>query len=164
MRARWRRVTETSSEASCSSAVRAREASRKAASIINLGVLMPRRLAAAAMLRLVAAGIRRDVGCCAWWRLESEGTSEKLWSNSCATNVAHSLVSQVSSDASPPRTRRAMPLVQVRMGVRMTQTIANDADIHISLPFSVIRCQPLPRFETGVRIHVGTPDFQEPYQ
>jgi hypothetical protein len=57
-----------------------------------------------------------------------------------------------------------MPLVQVRMGVRMTQTIANDADIHISLVVNVIRCQPLPRFETGVRIHVGTPDFQEPYQ
>ncbi len=43
------------------------------------------------------------------------------------------------------------------MGVRMTQTIANDADLHISLVINVSRCQPLPRFETGVRIPVGTP-------
>ena len=62
IRARCRRVTETSSDASCSSAVRDREASRIAASMMNFGVLIPLRLAAAAMLRLVAAGIRSDVG------------------------------------------------------------------------------------------------------
>src|ERR1022692_498882 len=144
MRARWRRVTETSSEASCSSAVRAREASRKAASIINLGVLMPRRLAAAAMLRLVAAGIRRDVG----------ETLVKLMRYKCSAFSSQSSFIGCITTKNP--TCNAP-----RSGENGSE---NDADIHISLVVNVIRCQPLPRFETGVRIHVGTPDFQEPYQ
>jgi hypothetical protein len=39
----------------------------------------------------------------------------------------------------------------------MTQKIANDSDMHISPVINVSRCQPSPRFETGVRIPVGTP-------
>lgn len=75
--------------------------------MINFGVLMPRRLAAAAMLRLVAAGIRREVG-----EILVELTRYKC----SAISIQSSFIGCITN-----KNPTCNAHFQVRMRVRMTQ-------------------------------------------
>lgn len=83
---------------------------------MNFGVLIPLRLAAAAMLRLVAAGIRSDVG----------ETLVELMRYKCSAYHTTSTTVMGYSVIEPPRRRNRTQMV--RMKVRMTQTLADVAE------------------------------------
>jgi hypothetical protein len=84
-------------------------------------------LAAAAMLRLVAAGIRSDVG----------ETLVELMRYKCSADHTASTTVMGYSVIEPHR--RCNRTQMVRMRVRMTHMIANDADMSISLIDNISR-------------------------
>lgn len=93
------------------------------------------------MLRLAAAGIRRDVG----------ETLVELKRYKCSAFCHQSSFAGCVTTKNPA----CKAPVQGRMRVRTTHMIGDDADIHISLVTDVSRCQPAGRFETEFESPLG---------
>jgi len=93
---------------------------------MNFGVLMPLRLAAAAMPRLVAAGIRSDAG------EVLVGLMRYKCSAFCNQPSSIGCIATKNPTCNAPN--------QVRMRVGITQTIARDAGTHSSLAVHVSHC------------------------
>lgn len=109
---------------------------------MNFAEVMPCFRAAAAIRRFSIAASRMDVGA----SLIAMATTNVVTLGKC--QLACILERNESGQKPAPGNEfRALASRWVRMRVRMTQTIADDSDMHISLVINVSRCQPSTRFE-----------------